>query len=247
MRRALTIAGSDSSGGAGIQADLRAFSAFGVYGMSVVTAVTAQNTSGVQGVFDLPPEFVALQLDSVLSDRRADAAKTGMLSNRDIVRVVTEKLREYEVLNLVVDPVMVAGSGEPLMRAEGRDWLKELLPLARVVTPNLDEAQFLCECEVKSVAGMRRAAEVIHRLGPEWVVIKGGHLDGDPVDILYDGSSYTELRGERIRGETHGTGCVFSAAITAGLAGGEEVEEAIKGAKAYTERAIKDFVRIESG
>ncbi len=247
MKKALTIAGSDPSGGAGIEADLKTFSAFGVYGMSVITAVTAQNTLGVQSVLDLSPDLIAAQLDSVLGDVRADAVKTGMLSSRSTVEVVGEKLKEYEVEKLVIDPVMAAGSGDVLFGVEERDCLRGLFPLATMVTPNLEEAKFLSGLEVKDLAGMKKAAEAIHKLGCSWVLIKGGHLEDDPVDILYDGKRLTELRGERIPVDAHGTGCAFSAAITAGLARGEDVEGTVRRAKTYITEAIRASLHIGRG
>src|SRR5512143_1255957 len=166
MKRALTIAGSDSGGGAGVQADLKTFAARGVYGMSAITALTAQNTVGVQGVFEIPPAFVAMQIDSVVSDIRPDAVKTGMLSSAPIIEIVAAKIREHHLSPLVVDPVMVAKSGDPLLRNDARDALiRQLLPLATVVTPNLHEARVLCGFEITNLDDMRRAAQAIHRLG----------------------------------------------------------------------------------
>lgn len=247
MRKVLTIAGSDPSGGAGIQADLKTFSAFGVYGMTVVTAVTAQNSAGVQRILDLPPDLVAVQLESVLGDIGADAAKTGMLATRAIIQVVGEKLEQYGVRNLVMDPVMVAGTADSLMSEEDRHCLTDLLPLAKLVTPNLEEAEVLSGLEVNTVADMRKAAEAIHRLGPGAVLVKGGHLEGDPVDVLYDGRKFTEFSGERLAGEVHGTGCAFSAAIASGLARQEDVQDAIRRAKSYIGEAIKMSLSIGRG
>ncbi len=220
MKKALTIAGSDPSGGAGIEADLKTFSAFGVYGMSVITAVTAQNSVGVQRVFDLAPEAVEAQLDSVLGDMGAVAAKTGMLWDRKTIAVVRRKIEEYKVRNLVVDPTMIASSGDPLVMAEDRDCLRELLPLATLVTPNLEEAEFLSGLQVKALGDMKKAAEAVHKLGANQVLIKGGHLEGDPVDMLYNGRVFIQFEGKRVNVEAHGTGCAFSAAIAAVLPGG---------------------------
>ena len=240
--KALTIAGSDSGGGAGIQADLKTFSAFRVFGMSVLTAVTAQNSLGVQGVENLPPEFVARQLDSVLGDFGAHAAKCGMLSTAGIIRAVAVKLREYTVERLVVDPVMIAKSGDPLLRPDARAALvSEILPLALVVTPNLHEAASLAEIPVSNREEMEEAARRIHRLGARHVLVKGGHLKGDALDLLYDGGAFTPFSAPRIdSANTHGTGCTYSAAIAAGLARGRPLVEAIRDAKRYVTRAIRE-------
>ncbi len=239
--RALTIAGSDSGGGAGIQADLKTFSAFRVYGASVLTAITAQNSVGVQGVVNLPPEFVARQLDAVLGDIGADAAKTGMLSTASIIRAVAERLRAHRLERLVVDPVMVAKSGDPLLEPDARQALVEaILPLALVVTPNLHEAAALAEFPVATVEEMEAAARRIHALGPRWVLVKGGHLKGDPVDLLFDGRTIERFVAERVpTPHTHGTGCTYSAAIAAGLARGAGVPEAVGEAKRYVTAAIR--------
>jgi len=228
---ALTIAGSDSGGGAGIQADLKTFSAFHVFGMSVVTAVTAQNSLGVHGVHELPPAFVARQIDAVLGDFGADAVKLGMLASAPIVAAVAGRLRHHRVEGLVVDPVMVAKSGDPLLTADAREALiGEILPLALVVTPNLHEASVL--------AG---AARRIHALGPRYVLVKGGHLKADPTDLLWDGREVTRFDAPRIESRnTHGTGCALSAAIAAGLARGRPLADAVRDAKAYVRRAIEE-------
>lgn len=243
MKRALTIAGSDSGGGAGIQADLKTFAARGVFGMSVITALTAQNTLGVQGVFDIPPEFVGLQIDSVATDIGADAVKTGMLSNATIVEAVSAKIREYDLAPLVVDPVMAAKGGAPLLRDDARDALiRHLLPLATVVTPNLHEARVLCGFEITCLAEMRHAAQSIHRLGARYVVVKGGHLPdtSDAIDVLYDGESFQEYRTPRLDTKnTHGTGCTFASAIAAELAKGHSVAEAVGIAKDYLTRVLR--------
>ncbi len=242
IAKALTIAGSDSGGGAGIQADLKTFSAFRVFGMSVLTAVTAQNSLGVQGVENLSPAFVALQLRSVLSDFGADAAKCGMLSTAPIIRSVAETLAQHPVDKLVVDPVMVAKSGDTLLEADARQALVErILPLALVVTPNLPEAEALAGVPVTSRADMEEAARRIHALGPRYVLVKGGHLKGDAVDVLWNGKALTTFSAPRIdSGNTHGTGCTLSAAIAAGLARGQAIGDAIRDAKAYVTRAIRE-------
>ena len=240
--KALTIAGSDSGGGAGIQADLKTFSAFRVFGMSVITAVTAQNSLGVQGVENLPPAFVALQLRSVLSDFGAGAAKCGMLSTAPIMEAVAATLADDPIEKLVVDPVMVAKSGDALLQPDARQALIErVLPLALVVTPNLPEAESLAGIPVASRPDMEEAARRIHRLGPRYVLVKGGHLKGDAIDLLWNGKAFTAFRAPRIdSGNTHGTGCTLSAAIAAGLARGQAIGDAIRDAKAYVTRAIRE-------
>ncbi len=201
--KVLCIGGSDSSGGAGIQADLKAVSVCGCYGLSVITAVTAQNTFGVQGVFEIPPEFVGRQMDTVLGDIGAAAVKTGMLLTSGVVSVVAERIKEYRIEKLVVDPVMLAKGGRNLMLAAARQALvKKLFPLALVVTPNIPEAEKLAGIEIKSIAAMKKAAGIIHKLGVQNVLIKGGHLEGDNqqevIDILFNGKNYKEYSSPRI-------------------------------------------------
>ncbi len=247
--KALTIAGSDSGGGAGIQADLKTFNAFRVFGMSVITAVTAQNSLGVQGVENLPPAFVALQLGSVLTDFGADAAKCGMLSTAPIIEAVAAGLADRPIDKLVVDPVMVAKSGDALLQPDARQALIErILPLALVVTPNLPEAQVLAGIPVATRDDMEEAARRIRALGPRWVLVKGGHLKGEALDLLWNGRAFTTFSAARIEsGNTHGTGCTFSAAITAGLSRGQALGDAIRDAKAYVTRAIRDGFQAGGG
>ncbi len=248
--RALTIAGSDSGGGAGIQADLKTFSAFGVYGASVITAVTAQNTVGVRAIHEIPPEIVAAQIDAVLEDIGADAIKTGMLSSAAIVEVVADRLRAHSVASLVVDPVMVAKSGDALLRQDAVRALREsILPLAMVVTPNAPEAAVLSGIEVTDAESAREAARRIHDLGPAMVIVKGGHLDGDNSDdLVYDGHSFEILSGRRVATpHTHGTGCTFSAAIAASLARGLEPLAAAREARAFLQGAIENAEPLGSG
>ena len=249
MRKAMTIAGSDSGGGAGIQADLKTFSALGVYGTSAIVALTAQNTLGVTGIHEVPPEFVAAQIDAILDDIGADAAKTGMLANSAIIAAVADRLRAHRLEKLVVDPVMVAKSGDALLRAEAVAALKELLlPLAYVVTPNLPEAEVLVGRKLEGEDEIRQAAREIHEMGAAHVVMKGGHRSGDAVDLLYDGRGFREYPAERIQTpHTHGTGCTFSAAIAAGLARGLAVPEAVELAKQYLTRAIRHGEPIGRG
>ena len=247
--KVLTIAGSDSGGGAGVQADLKTFSAYRVFGMSVITAVTAQNSLGVQSVEYLPPALVASQLSSVLDDLGADAAKCGMLGTEGIIRVVADGLRAHAVERLVVDPVMAATSGDALLEAGAvRALTTQLLPLALVVTPNLPEAETLAAMPVSSRTDMEEAARRIHKLGPRHVLVKGGHLKGDAVDLLYNGREFTAFQAPRVESDnTHGTGCTFSAAIAAALAQGRPLAEAVRDAKAYVTRAIREGFPLGRG
>ena len=248
--RALTIAGSDSGGGAGIQADLKTFSAFRVFGMSAITAVTAQNSLGVQGVENLSPAFVAQQIESVLSDFGADAAKCGMLSTAAIIEAVAATIAAHRLENLVVDPVMVAKSGDALLQPDARDALiGRILPLALVVTPNLPEAESLTGMPVTTREDMEEAARRIHAMGPRSVLVKGGHLKGDDaVDVLWNGKTLTTFSVARIDSvNTHGTGCTYSAAIAAGLARGNALPEAVREAKAYVTRAIQEGFQAGRG
>jgi hydroxymethylpyrimidine/phosphomethylpyrimidine kinase len=240
MRTALTIAGSDSGGGAGIQGDLKTFAAHGVFGASALTAITAQNTRAVTAVQEISPEVIAAQIDAVLSDIRADAVKTGMLSSVEIITVVANKLREWKIENIVVDPVMVSRNGDKLLRDDAVDALKnQLLPLALVATPNQMEAEVLCGHAVTNQQEMESAARKIHALGPRYVVVKGGRIGAEALDIFFDGESFTLLRTARIETpHTHGTGCAFSAAIAANLAKGLAVVDAVSAAKAYVTAAI---------
>jgi len=247
--KALTIAGSDSGGGAGIQADLKTFSAFRVFGMSVITAVTAQNSLGVQGVENLPPAFVARQLRSVLEDFGADAAKCGMLSTAPIIEAVAAELSAHRIEKLVVDPVMVAKSGDQLLQPEARAALADrILPLALLVTPNLPEAEVLAGMRVAETEDMEEAARRIHLMGARYVLVKGGHLKGDATDLLWNGREFTRFSTPRIDSQnTHGTGCTFSAAIAAGLARGQALGDAIRSAKAYVTRAIREGFQAGRG
>jgi hydroxymethylpyrimidine/phosphomethylpyrimidine kinase len=249
VRTALTIAGSDSGGGAGIQADLKTFAALGVYGMSAVTAITAQNTLGVTAVHEIPPEIVAAQIDAVLTDIGADAAKTGMIASSEIIRVVAAKVREYGITAFVVDPVMVATSGDRLLREEAVEALRtELLPLATVITPNLPEAEVLVGRPVSTLEEMRDAARAIVGLGARSALVKGGHLAGDAIDVFYDGDRFVELPARRIATtSTHGTGCTLASGIAALLARGESLEAAISGAKAFVTAAIERAYPIGHG
>ncbi len=246
---ALTIAGSDSGGGAGIQADLKTFAALGVYGTSAVTAVTAQNTVGVRAVEEISSALVAAQIDAVLEDIGADVVKTGMLASATIVAATAERLRAHGITRLVIDPVMVAKSGDCLLRADAVCALRAvLLPLALVVTPNLPEAETLAGMPIGNRANLEDAARRIAALGPQYVLIKGGHAPGNPVDILFDGHTFREYVGERlITTSTHGTGCTLSAAIAAYLARGLPVEDAVGRAKEYVVAAMRAAAPIGRG
>ncbi|NUM53693.1 MAG: bifunctional hydroxymethylpyrimidine kinase/phosphomethylpyrimidine kinase [Candidatus Hydrogenedentes bacterium] len=248
--RALTIAGSDSGGGAGIQADLKTFAALRVYGMSAITSVTAQNTVGVDGVHDVPAEFVAKQIDMVAQDIGVDAAKTGMLSNADIIHAVAEAVKRNRIDKLVVDPVMVAKSGHTLLQDAARDALvREMLPIAHVLTPNVPEAEVLTGLRITDTESMQEAARVLHGKGPRYVVVKGGHLAGpEAVDLLFDGDTFQTFSSARFDTKnTHGTGCTFSAAIAGLLAKGFDVVASVEGAKAYLTKAIRHALPLGAG
>ena len=247
---ALTIAGSDSGGGAGIQADLKTFAAHGVYGTSAITALTAQNTIGVQGIHVVSDDFVTSQIEAVVSDIGCDAVKTGMLANATIVEAVAAAIESLELPNLVVDPVMVAKSGDHLLDEEAVHALRwTLLRLARVVTPNIPEAEVLAKMTIASVDDMKEAASRIAKLKPSAVVIKGGHLAGpEVIDILLEKGQYHEWIGPRIEGpNTHGTGCTFAAAIAAHLAKGAALKDAVPAAKAYVEGAMRNGIPLGKG
>jgi hydroxymethylpyrimidine kinase/phosphomethylpyrimidine kinase len=241
MKRVLTIAGSDSGGGAGIQADLKTIILLGGFGMSALTALTAQNTQGVEAIHPIPEDFVEAQMDAVLSDIGADAAKTGMLFNAPVIQVVARKLSAYDVDRVVVDPVMVAKGGDVLLVKEAIETLvKRLLPLALVVTPNIPEAEVLSKVTIESDKDVQAAAQMIHRMGPKHVLIKGGHRTGPAKDTLFDGNDFTEYTKDRIdTPHTHGTGCTFSAAIATYLAKGLDVEEAVQKAKTFIHEAVR--------
>ena len=249
MPRVLTVAGSDSGGGAGIQADLKTIALLGGFGMSAVTALTAQNTLGVQGIHEVPADFVAQQMEAVLADIGADAMKTGKLGNSAIVRAVCRTTRKYRLSKIVVDPVMMATRGARLLSPPAEEALrKELLPLARVITPNLPESEVLTGKKIRSLKDMRAAAAQIHKMGARNVFIKGGHLSGEPVDIFFDGRKFHELAGERIATpHTHGTGCTISAAITVELAKGISAREAVEKAKAFITSAIQFSLPLGQG
>jgi len=251
LPRVLTIAGSDCSGGAGIQADLKAFTVFRAYGMSVLTALTAQNTRGVSGIFPVAPAFVRAQIDAVASDIGVDAAKTGMLASAEIIATVADAVRAHRLAPLVVDPVMIAQGGARLLADDACDVLRRaLLPLARVVTPNVPEAEALLGVRIADLDGMRQAARrLVDACGAGAALVKGGHLDGaEAVDILYDGSALHELRApRRATPHTHGTGCMTAAALTACLARGMSLLAAAHTAKRFITVAIAHALPIGSG
>ncbi len=249
MKHLLTIAGSDCSGGAGIQADLKTFAAHGTYGMSVVTSVVAENTSRVISLQDVAPDVIGDQLDAVFEDIRVDGVKIGMLSGEAAMRIVAERLRKYSPPRPVIDPVMVATSGDALMRKDAMDaLLREILPLAYLLTPNIPEAEAITGSSIKTREDMRQAAADIRSLGPANVLIKGGHLSGDAEDILYDGERYHSFTTCRVpSNNTHGTGCTLSSAIAVRLSQGHEAPEAVRLAKEYVTGAISHGLPIGKG
>ncbi len=250
MKQILTIAGSDSGGGAGIQADIKAISANGGYAMSAITSVTAQNTVAVTDAFDLPIQLIDAQLDAVFSDFDVSSVKTGMLSSSAIVETVAQKLRQYSPQTIVVDPVMISKSKFPLLKAEAINSLRlSLIPLATVITPNIYEAELLAEQEIQTTDDAKSAAKTIAKLGCKAVLVKGGHLDDEKaIDVLYADSGWSYFEAERIETEnTHGTGCTYSAAIATHLALGKDLIEAIQASKTYITNAIEHALEIGKG
>ncbi|MDB2157259.1 MULTISPECIES: bifunctional hydroxymethylpyrimidine kinase/phosphomethylpyrimidine kinase [Clostridium] len=250
MFRALTIAGSDSCGGAGIQADLKSFQANGVYGMSVITAVTVQNTMGVFGIQDITPEIIEGQINVIFEDIRVDAVKIGMVSKIESIKAIAKALRNVENLpKVVLDPVMISKSGFNLLSRDAKDTLvKELFPLAELITPNLPEAEEILGVEIKTLDEMKEAAIKLMELGPKAVLVKGGHLEDDATDLLFDGKNFILLPQERLNTtHTHGTGCTLSSAIAANLAKGMTVEEAVKAGKKYITCAIEHGFELGKG
>ena len=249
MRTALSIAGSDSSGGAGIQADMKTMSAHGVYAMTAITALTAQNTTGVTGILEVTPEFLSMQLDAVFTDIFPDAVKIGMVSSAALIRVIARKLTDYRARHIVVDPVMVATSGSKLIQDEAIDTLKhELLPLAELVTPNIPEAEILSGMEIRCPQDMEQAARAISETYHCAVLLKGGHDLNDANDLLYKNGTATWFHGKRIDNpNTHGTGCTLSSAIASNLACGMELEDAVRNAKAYISGALAAMLNLGKG
>ncbi|SES90584.1 hydroxymethylpyrimidine/phosphomethylpyrimidine kinase [Oceanobacillus limi] len=249
--KALTIAGSDSGGGAGIQADLKTFQELDVFGMSALSAVTAQNTLGVNGVYPLSTEAVSKQIDAVTADIGIDAVKTGMLFSTEIIEVVARKVKQYEWGNVVVDPVMIAKGGSRLLQEDAVKAIKEqLLPVSFVITPNIPEAEVLTNKPIRTLEDRKEAAKQLYGLGVKNVVIKGGHDEGQTelIDLLYDGKEFHSFTSKRIETKhTHGTGCTFSAAITAELAKGKDILDAVRVAKAFIHAAIENSLGIGNG
>lgn len=249
MFKVLTIAGSDSCGGAGIQADLRAIHSLGGYGASVITAVTSQNTMGINSIFAIPDDVVTNQLDSVLSDIRFDAVKTGMLYSSTLIEKVAVKLKSCKVDKFVIDPVTISKSGNTLLKKDAvKTLIKKLFPLCELVTPNLDEAALLSGIRINSIDDMKISARTIRKMGARNVLVKGGHLGGKPVDILYDGKNFQIFEGDRIKTKnTHGIGCAFSAFIASLLASGYSLEDAIESAKRLVEKSLSETENIGRG
>jgi phosphomethylpyrimidine kinase len=249
MRTALTIAGSDSSGGAGIQADIKTMTANGVYAMSAITALTAQNTTGVTAIMEVTPEFLGQQMDCVFTDIFPDAVKIGMVSSSALIRTISEKLKFYKAKNIVVDPVMVSTSGSKLIRDDAIETLRrELLPIATVLTPNIPEASILAGIKIENENDMIKAAEIISGQYGCAVLLKGGHSAGSADDLLYRDNKYRWFRGERIENEnTHGTGCTLSSAIACGLARGMDLETAVQKAKEYVAGALRAMLDLGKG
>ena len=249
MKKVLSIAGSDCSGGAGIQADLKTFSAYGVFGMSVIVSVVAENTSRVTAIQDITPDMIGRQIDAVFEDIGADAVKVGMLSSPECMDAVAAKLKQYKPANVVIDPVMYAKNGCPLMDLEAIDTLiDDMIPLADVLTPNIPEAEKITGMKILSLGDMEAAARRIYAMGTKTVVVKGGHGVGDAVDVLFDGKQLCHFGTTRINTRnTHGTGCTFSSAIAAGLAKEMSVREAVEKAKSYITTAIEHSLSIGSG
>ena len=249
MKTALTIAGSDSCGGAGIQADIKTMTMNGVYAMSAITALTAQNTLGVTGIMDVSPEFLSQQLDAIFTDIYPDAVKIGMVSQSELIKIISDKLKQYEAKNIVVDPVMVATSGAKLIADDAVDTLKEqLIPLASLLTPNIPEAEILSDMEIKAEADMEEAAKRISESFGCAVLLKGGHKVNDANDLLYSQGTMTWFPGKRINNpNTHGTGCTLSSAIASNLAKGYTMPEAVKKAKDYISGALEDMLDLGQG
>lgn len=249
MKKVLTIAGSDCSGGAGIQADIKTITAHKMYAMSAITALTAQNTTGVYGIMEVTPEFVEQQLDCIFTDIPPDSIKIGMVSNSQIIQMIVKKLRQYGAKNIVVDPVMVSTSGSKLLSDEaGKTLITELLPLATVITPNIPEAEVLCGRSIHSEEDMIGAAGKISEFFPGAILIKGGHLVNDAVDLLLEKGGMNWFKSERINNpNTHGTGCTLSSAIACNLAAGYSLEESIRNAKDYLTGALRAMLNLGKG
>lgn len=249
MKHCLTIAGSDSCGGAGIQADLKAFSANGVYGMSVITAVTAQNTQGVFDVQDINPLMIAHQIEAIFDDIRVDALKIGMVSRVETIEIIAQTLKKYPLPPLVIDPVMISKSVYDLLQSDAKKALiQTLLPMATLITPNLPEAEVILGYSIDTLELMKKAAKELHALGASYVLVKGGHLNDDATDVLFDGSHIHLLKAKRVKSiNTHGTGCTLSSTIAANLAKGMEIQKAVEMAKIYITSAIEQGFALGKG
>ena len=249
MRKVMTIAGSDSGAGAGIQADLKAIAAMGAYGTTAITSITAQNTLGVKRVYNLPLEIIEAQIDTVMEDISAHAVKTGMLATREIILLVSKKIKEYKMDKLVVDPVMVATSGDILLENDAVETLiHELMPLAEIVTPNIKEAEVLSGLTIHTIHDMEAAAKQIAKMGPNYVIVKGGHRREDAMDILYDGKEIFYFPGERVNtNNTHGTGCTYSAALAACIAQEMTMTDAVTRVKQYITGGLANSLAIGKG
>lgn len=249
MKKVLTIAGSDCSGGAGIEADLKTITAHKTYGMSVITALTAQNTTGVYGILETPPEFIGKQMDAVFSDIIPDAVKIGMVTNKAIIQLISGKLQQYNAKNIVLDPVMVSTSGRQLLSDDAIDVLtRQLAPLAAIITPNIPEAERLCGFNIRTKKNMEKAARQISAYCQGDVLIKGGHLTGGSDDLLYASGQFYWFNGNRIQNpNTHGTGCTLSSSIACNLAQGLPIEDCVKNAKHYITGAIRTNLDLGRG
>ena len=249
MKKVLTIAGSDCSGGAGIQADIKTITAHKMYAMSAITALTAQNTTGVYGIMDVTPEFLAQQLDCIFTDIRPDAVKIGMVSNSELIEVIVEKLHAYQAENIVVDPVMVSTSGSKLLSDEAKNALiTKLLPIGTIITPNIPETEVLCGFPIQDEAGMVKAAQEIAKGLKGAILVKGGHLVNDAVDLLYENGNIHWYTAERVDNpNTHGTGCTLSSAIACNLAAGNTLDGSIKNAKDYLTGALRANLDLGKG
>lgn len=249
IRTALTIAGSDCSGGAGIQADLKTFGAHGIYGMSVIVSVVAENTSRVIDIQDIRPDIIEKQMDAIFEDIEVDAVKVGMLSGIECMQAVSCKLKQYKPSKVVIDPVMLAKGGHALMQENALYYfIKEVLPLADLLTPNIPEAEAITGMKISTVEDIELAAKSIYSMGAKNILLKGGHREGDPEDILFDGERFYSFKAKRVNTKnTHGTGCTLSSAITSNMAMGMKTEEAVKRAKAYVTMAIENSLEIGKG
>jgi hydroxymethylpyrimidine/phosphomethylpyrimidine kinase len=259
MRKVLTIAGSDSCCGAGIQADLKTINALGAYGTCAITAVTAQNTLGVSSVFEIPAAFVGQQIDAVVSDMGTDALKTGMLTNEEVVEIVTDRVKRHKLDRLVVDPVIMSHTGERLLSSNGvKKLISDLIPLSCLVTPNIPEAEILADRKIKSLADIKDAAKIMNDQGAKNVLITGGHITNDgkgdydfedkATDILYDGKTFEYFEEKRIKTvNIHGTGCIYSAAIATEMAKGNDLINSIKNAKKFVTEIIKNPLTLGNG